>query len=264
MAYEHVQVKTAEGITTLTINRPQALNVLTAATMQELERALLTARDDPAVKVVILTAAGEKAFVAGADLREVHAGLKEGVAPAREQFARRGQRLITLIERLGKPVIAAVNGFALGGGCEIVQACHLALAAENAKFGQPEINIGFNPCWGGTQRLPRQIGRKDTMALILTGEMIDAHEAHRIGLVNKVVPLNELITEAETLARLLCSKAPAVLRLCLEAVIHGVEMPLTDGLEHEANLFAMAVASGDAVEGTLAFLEKRKPAFKGG
>ncbi|MFQ5656270.1 MAG: enoyl-CoA hydratase/isomerase family protein [Candidatus Methylomirabilales bacterium] len=262
MAYEHLHVKTDEGITTITINRPQALNVLTAAAKQELERALLTARDDPAVKVVILTATGEKAFIAGADLREVHPGLKEGAAFAREQFARRGQRLMTLIECLGKPVIAAVNGYALGGGCEIVQACHLAIAAENARFGQPEINIGFNPCWGGTQRLLRQIGRKDAMALILTGEMIDAHEAHRIGLVNKVVPLTELIPETEKLARLLCTKAPNVLQLCLEAVIHGSEMPLADGLEHEAALFAMAVATGDALEGTQAFLEKRKPVFK--
>jgi len=166
---------------------------------------------------------------------------------------------MTLIERLGKPVIAAVNGYALGGGSEILQACHLAVAAETAKFGQPEINLGFNPCWGGTQRLPRQVGRKHAMALILTGEMIDAQEAYRIGLVNTVVPLKDLMVEAEKLARLLASKSPTALQLCVEAVNRGCEMPLDDGLEYETTLFAMAVASGDAQEGTQAFLEKRKP-----
>ena len=262
MAYEHLQVQTTDGLTTITINRPQALNVLNAATMQELRQAFLMARDDPAVGVVILTGAGEKAFIAGADLREVLPGLKEGATAARDLFARNGQDLVTLIERLGKPVIAAVNGFALGGGSEIVQACHLAIAAETAKLGQPEINIGFNPCWGATQRLPRQVGRKHAIALMLTGEMIDAHEAYRIGLVNKVVPLKDLIPEAEKLARLLLTKSPTVLQLCLEAVVHGIEMPLTDGLEYEATLFSLAVATGDAEEGTRAFLEKRKPVFK--
>ena len=262
MAYEHLQVQTADGLTTITINRPQALNVLNEATMQELRQAFLTARDDPAVGVVILTGAGEKAFIAGGDIREVLAGLTQGAAFARDQFARNGQDLVTLIERLGKPVIAAVNGFALGGGSEIVQACHLAIAAETAKLGQPEINIGFNPCWGATQRLPRQLGRKHAIALLLTGEMIDAHEAYRIGLVNKVVPLKDLIPEAEKLARLLLTKSSTVLQLCLEAVVHGIEMPLTDGLEYEATLFSLAVATGDAEEGTRAFLEKRKPVFK--
>jgi enoyl-CoA hydratase len=262
MAYEDLQVQTADGITTITINRAQALNVLTTATMQELEEALLAARRDPAVKVVILTGAGEKSFVAGGDIREVQAGLAGGPAAAREQFARRGQRLITLIERLGKPVIAAVNGYALGGGCEIVEACHLAIASETARFGQPEINIGFNPCWGGTQRLARHIGRKHAMALILSGEMIDAREAHRMGLVNSVVPPQDLMAEAEKLARLLASKSPTTLQLCLEAVTHGSEMSLDDGLEYEATLFGMAVATGDAHEGTQAFLEKRKPVFK--
>jgi enoyl-CoA hydratase len=259
MAYEHLLVATADGVTTITINRPQALNVLTAVTMQELEQAFLGARDDPAVRVVILTGSGEKAFVAGGDIREAQASLAGGAVSAREQFASRGQRLMFLIERLGKPVIAAVNGYALGGGSEIVQACHLALAAETAKFGQPEINLGFNPCWGGTQRLPRQVGRKHAMALILTGEMIDAQEAYRIGLVNTVVPLKDLMAEAAKLARLLASKSPTALQLCLEAVNRGCEMALDDGLEYEAALFAMAVASGDAQEGTRAFLEKRKP-----
>lgn len=262
MAYEHLHVQTTDAITTITINRPQALNVLTPHTQQELHQALRTARNDPGVRVLILTGAGEKAFIAGGDIREIQAGLAHGVASARNQFARGGQHLITLIERLGKPVIAAVNGFALGGGCEITQACHLAIAAETARFGQPEINIGFNPCWGGTQRLPRQVGRKHAMAMILTGEMIDAQEAYRIGLVNKVVPLKDLIPEAEKLARLLATKSSVVLELCLEAVTNGCEMSLDDGLEYEATLFAMAVATGDAQEGTQAFLEKRTPVFK--
>lgn len=262
MDYEHLQVQTTDGIRTITINRPEALNVLTKATRKELHHALLAAREEPEVKVVILTGAGEKAFIAGADIREIQADLAEGAASARDQFARGGQHLITLIERLGKPVIAAVNGYALGGGSEIVQACHLAIASENAKFGQPEINIGFNPCWGATQRLPRLVGRKHAMALILTGEMIDAQEAYRIGLVNKVVPPKELMPETEKLARLVASKGPVVLQLCLEAVTHGFEMPVSDGLEYEATLFSIAVATGDAQEGTQAFLEKRKPIFK--
>ncbi len=261
MAYQHLHVATADGVTTITINRPQALNVLTAVTMQELEQAFLAARHDPAVRVVILTGSGEKAFVAGGDIREAQASLAGGAVSAREQFASRGQRLMFLIERLGKPVIAAVNGYALGGGSEILQACHLALAAETAKFGQPEINLGFNPCWGGTQRLPRQVGRKHAMALILTGEMIDAQEAYRIGLVNTVVPLKDLMAEAAKLARLLASKSPTALQLCLEAVNRGCEMALDEGLEYEATLFAMAVASGDAQEGTQAFLEKRTPVW---
>lgn len=262
MTYQHLLVQTADGITTITINRPDALNVLTQATRSELEHAFTTARNTAAVRVVVLTGAGEKAFVAGGDIREVQSGLAGGPAYARDQFARGGQQLITLIERLGKPVIAAVNGYALGGGFEIVQACHLAIAAETARFGHPEINIGFNPCWGGTQRLPRQVGRKPAMAIILTGEMIDAQEAYRIGVVNRVVPLKDLMGEAHKLARLLASKSPVALEVCLEAVHHGFEMSLDDGLEYEATLFAIPVATGDAQEGTQAFLEKRKPAFK--
>lgn len=262
MAYEHLHVHTADGITTITINRPEALNVLTQAGRRELEHALITARDDAAVRVVILTGTGEKAFMAGGDIREILSGLAQGPAFARDQFARGGQQLMTLIERLGKPVIAAVNGYALGGGFEIVQACHVAIAAETARFGHPEINIGFNPCWGGTQRLPRQVGRKPAMAMILTGEMIDAQEAYRIGVVNRVVPLKDLMAEADKLARILATKSPVALEVCLEAVNHGCEMSLDDGLEYEATLFAIPVATGDAQEGTEAFLEKRKPIFK--
>lgn len=262
MVYQHLLVQTTDGITTITINRPDALNVLTHVTRKELEHAFSTARNDAAVRVVVLTGAGEKAFVAGGDIREIQSGMASGPAYARDQFARGGQQLITFIERLGKPVIAAVNGYALGGGFEIVQACHLAIAAETARFSHPEINIGFNPCWGGTQRLPRQVGRKPAMAMILTGEMIDAQEAYRIGVVNKVVPPQDLIPEVEKLARLLAAKSPVALEVCLEAVNHGCEMSLDDGLEYEATLFAIPVATGDAQEGTQAFLEKRKPVFK--
>lgn len=263
MNYQHILYETSDGVATITVNRPQALNVLTYAGLDELEHAFLTARDDDAVRVVILTGAGEKAFIAGADIREIQATLAQGSHVSRDRFARRPQRLLTLIERLGKPVIAAVNGYALGGGCEIVQVCHLAIAAESARFGHPEINLGFNPCWGGSQHLPRQVGRKRAMELILTGEMIDAREAYRIGLVNKVVPSGELMAEVEKVARRIATKSPIALRLCLEAMIHGVEMPLPDGLRYEATLFGMAATTEDAVEGTRAFLEKRKPAFKG-
>jgi enoyl-CoA hydratase len=263
MTYQHLLYRTADGIATITVNRPQAMNVLTYAALDELEQAFLAARDDEAVRVVILTGAGEKAFSAGFDIREIRATLEQGGHVSRDRFARRPQRLVTLIERLGKPVIAAVNGYALGGGCEIVQACHLAIAAETARFGQPEINLGFNPCWGGSQRLPRHLGRKQAMELILTGEMIDAQEAYRIGLVNKVVPLAGLMAEAEQVARRIATKSPVALRLCLEAMIHGMEMPLTDGLRYEATLFAMAASTEDAMEGIKAFLEKRKPNFTG-
>lgn len=263
MTYQHLLYRTDDGIATITVNRPQAMNILTYATLDELEHAFLAARDDETIRVVILTGVGEKAFIAGADIREIHATLEQGSQVSRDRFARRGQRLVTLIERLGKPVIAAVNGYALGGGCEIVQACHLAIAAETARFGQPEINLGFNPCWGGSQRLPRQVGWKQAMELILTGEMIDAQEAYRIGLVNTVVPSGELMAEAEKVARRIATKSPVALRLCLEAMIHGVEMPLTDGLRYEAALFAMAATTEDVLEGTKAFLEKRKPTFKG-
>ncbi len=263
MTYRDVLYRTADGIATITVNRPQAMNVLTYATLDELEHAFLTARDDQTIRVVILTGAGEKAFTAGFDIREIHTTLEQGSQLSRDRFARRPQRLLTLIERLGKPVIAAVNGYALGGGCEIVQVCHLAVAADTARFGQPEINLGFNPCWGGSQRLPRQVGRRQAMELILTGEMIDAREAHRIGLVNKVVPPSDLMAEAEKIARGIAAKSPVALRLCLEAMIHGMEMPLTDGLRYEAALFGMAATTEDALEGAKAFLEKRKPAFTG-
>src|SRR5574341_2271187 len=235
MSYQHIVVDTRERITALTINRPP-LNLLNRLALDELERALHAAGDDPEVAVIILTGSGEKAFVAGADITEIQASVSEGPLRAREGFARRGQRLVTTIERLGKPVIAAVNGYALGGGCEIVEAAHLAIASENARFGQPEVNLGFNPCWGGTQRLPRLVGKKRALFMQLTGEMIDAQEALRIGLVNSVVPLAELLPTAERLATLIAAKSPAAVRLILDAVNHGSEMALDEALGYEADL----------------------------
>jgi enoyl-CoA hydratase len=262
MAYRHVLYEKKEAITCVTINRPP-LNVLNREAMDELEHALLSARDDPEVRVVILTGAGEKAFIAGADITEIQATIAKGPLNAREEFARRGQRVVTNIERLGKPVIAAVNGYALGGGCEIVEAAHLAIAAENAKFGQPEVNLGFNPCWGGTQRLPKLIGKKRALLMQLTGQMIDAQEAYRIGLVNQVVPLGELLPAAGRLAKVIAEKSPVAIGLILEAVNHGPEMALDNALRYEADLFGLACPTEDIQEGLKAFSEKRKPSFTG-
>jgi len=262
MTYKHILYEKREKIASLTVNRPP-LNVLNMLTLDELEQALLAAGDDPEVAVVILTGSGEKAFVAGADIAEIQAAVSEGPLKAREAFARRGQRLVTAIERLGKPLIAAVNGYALGGGCEIVEATHLAIASENARFGQPEVNLGFNPCWGGTQRLPKLVGKKRALLMQLSGEMIDAQEALRIGLVNKVVPPSELIPAAQRLAKSIADKSAVAIRLILEAVNHGSEMALDEALRYEADLFGLACSTEDIHEGIKAFLEKRKPSFKG-
>ena len=262
MAYQHILYEQRDGISRITMNRPP-LNVLNQQAIDELEQALLSARDDPGVRVVILTGAGEKAFIAGADISEIQAIVSKGPMNGREAFARRGQRLVTTIERLGKPVIAAVNGYALGGGCEIVEAAHLAIAAENAKFGQPEVNLGFNPSWGGTQRLPELVGKKRALLMQLTGQMIDAQEALKIGLVNQVVPLGDLLPTANRLANSIAEKSPTAIRLILDAVNHGPEMALDDALRYEADLFGLACSTEDIQEGLAAFLEKRKPSFKG-
>ena len=262
MAYTHLFYEKKEAVAHITINRPP-LNVLNQQTADELEQAFLSAGEDRDVRAVILTGAGEKAFIAGADIAEIRATVSTGPLNAREAFARRGQRLVTTIERLGKPVIAAVNGFALGGGCEIVEATHLAIAAETARFGQPEVNLGFNPCWGGSQRLPRLIGKKRALLMQLTGQMIDAQEAFRIGLVNQVVPLRELLSTAEGLGRTIAEKSPIAIRLILDAVNHGPEMALDEALRYEADLFALACSTEDIQEGLTAFLEKRNPSFKG-
>jgi enoyl-CoA hydratase len=246
-------------VLTITINRPKVLNALNAATLAELDQEIAIARDDAAVRVIILTGAGEKSFVAGADINE----LAVQTPVAGREHARHGQSLFDRIERLGKPVIAAVNGFALGGGCELAMACTMRIAADNAKFGQPEINLGLIPGYAGSQRLPRLVGRGRALELLLTGNQITAEEAHRIGLVNKVVPAASLQAEAKTLAALLASKAPVAVRYILEAVAGGLEMNFADAQDYEATLFGLVSTTEDMREGTKAFLEKRKAEFKG-
>jgi enoyl-CoA hydratase len=241
------------------INRPKVLNALNSATMGELRTVFTQLKDDREVRVVILTGAGEKSFVAGADIGELQ---KNNPVEAKE-YTHRGQAVLDLIENLGKPVIACINGFALGGGCEIAMACTMRLASENAKLGQPEVKLGIIPGYGGTQRLPRLVGKGLAMQLLLTGEMISAQEAHRIGLVNEVVPADQLISRAEAIAQAIIKNAPLAIQYCLEAVNHGMEMTLPEGLFLEASLFAVCCATEDKKEGTSAFLEKRAANFTG-
>jgi len=259
MAFENVLVEEDGAVLVVTINRPKVLNALDARTLAELDAVFsdAAARDD--VRAVVLTGAGEKAFVAGADINE----LSVQTAVGGREHARRGQALFNRIERLGKPVIAAVNGFALGGGCELAMACTLRVAADSARFGQPEINLGLLPGYAGSQRLPRLVGRGRALELLLTGRQIPADEAFRIGLVNRVVPAAELATEARTLAQAIAAKAPVAVRYILEAVAAGLEMSLADAQDYEATLFGLVSTTEDMREGTKAFLEKRKPDFKG-
>lgn len=259
MAFENVLVEQDGAVLVVTINRPKVLNALDARTLAELDEVFGDAarRDD--VRVVVLTGAGEKSFVAGADINELSVQTPVGG----REHARRGQALFNRIEQLGKPVIAAVNGFALGGGCELAMACTLRLASSSARFGQPEINLGLLPGYAGSQRLPRLVGRGRALELLLTGMQISAEEALRIGLVNRVVPAAELATEARTLAQAIAAKAPIAVRYILEAVAGGLEMSLADGQDYEATLFGLVSTTDDMREGTKAFLEKRKPEFKG-
>jgi len=259
MELENVLYEAKEGIAFITVNRPKVMNALNAKTLDDLQEAFGAAAEDGSVRVVILTGAGEKSFIAGADINEIK-GLKD--YEEAKSFANRGQSLLNYIEGLGKPVIAAVNGFALGGGCEISMACHIRLASENAKFGQPEVALGVIPGYGGTQRLSRLIGRGRAAQLCLTGEMINAEEAKRIGLVNNVYPRDQLLSTAEEMARTIMSKGPLAVKYALEAVRRGAEQTLRGGLELEGDLFAAACDTEDRLEGTGAFLEKRKPDFK--
>ena len=222
-------------------------------------KAFEDARDDAAVRGVILTGAGDKAFVAGADISE----MANDTPAEAEDKTRHGQRLTEIIENLGKPVIAAVNGFALGGGCELAMACTIRLAVETAKFGQPEVTIGIIPGFGGTQRLPRLVGKGRALQLILTGDMIDAHEAHRIGLVNEIVPSADLIARAEAILNKIAANAPVAVKLAIDAVNRGLDVSLAEGLNIEASLFGQCAATEDKKEGTAAFREKRKPKFQG-
>jgi enoyl-CoA hydratase len=257
--FENLRYEKKNQIAFITIARPKVLNTLNADTLQELSRAFQSVRDDDDVRVAILTGEGEKAFVAGADINEFTAlGGTEA-----ETFAARGQALFTLIESCGKPIIAAVNGFALGGGNELALACTIRIASGNARFGQPEVKLGIIPGYGGTQRLARLVGKSRALQLILTGDMVQADEALRIGLVNEVVSAAELLPRAEAIAKKIIANAPIAIRYCLDAVSKGLEMSLSEGLAYEAALFGLCFATADKDEGTSAFLEKRAPQFKG-
>jgi enoyl-CoA hydratase len=247
------------AIAYVTLNRPKVLNALNRRTWEDLKTAFEDARDDDAIRGVILTGAGDKAFIAGADIGE----LAQVTAVGAEESSRFGQGVLNLIENLGKPVVAAVNGFALGGGCETAMACTIRLASENAKFGQPEVKLGLLPGGGGTQRLPRLIGKGRALQLILSGGMISAQEAYRIGLVNEVVPAAELITRAEALLQEIFSNAPLAVKFSLEAVNKGLETSQAEGLALEASYFGLCAGTEDKKEGTQAFLQKRAPRFQG-
>ncbi len=257
--YENLQYEKKGAIAYVTVNRPKVLNALNRATMQELRAAFMAAKDDPEVRVAILTGAGEKAFIAGADINEL---AKLNPVEAKE-YTQWGQSVLDGIENLGKPVIACINGFALGGGCELAMACTMRLASENAKLGQPEVKLGIIPGYGGTQRLPRLVGKGLAMQLVLTGEVISAQEAHRIGLVNEVVAAAELIPRAEAIAQKIIANAPLAIQYAMEAVHKGMEMTQAEGLYLEATLFAVSCATEDKAEGTKAFLEKTSGKLQG-
>jgi enoyl-CoA hydratase len=259
MAFDNLLLERDAAVATVTINRPKVLNALNAQTVDELRRAMLDLKHDPSIRVVILTGAGDRSFVAGADINEL-----SGKAPAsNRELALTGQHVFDIIEHLGKPVIAAINGYALGGGCELAMACTLRIAADHAKLGQPEVNLGLLPGYAGTQRLPRLVGKGRALELLLTGAPIDAAEAERIGLVNRVVPGSELASAVKTLASTLAAQAPLAMRYIIDAVNTGLEMPVAEGAIHEATLFGLIATTDDMREGTRAFLEKRKPVFKG-
>ncbi|MGA7841481.1 MAG: enoyl-CoA hydratase-related protein [Candidatus Acidiferrales bacterium] len=259
MAYDNLLFEVSEQIARITFNRPNVLNALNRRTMDELGDCLKKVRADDAIRVVILTGAGEKAFIAGADINE----LSQQTPVNGREFTLYGQEIIHRLETLGKPAIAAINGFALGGGCELALACTLRIASRNAKLGQPEVKLGIIPGYGGSQRLPRLCGKGVAHELILTGEMIAAEEALRVGLVNRVVEPGELLATAEAIAKKIIANAPLAVKYALEAVEHGMEMPQEEGLYLEATLFGLCCATQDMREGTRAFLEKRPPKFEG-
>ncbi len=259
MTYENILLEKKSSIAYVTVNRPKVLNALNSATLEELRAAFTDIKADREIRVAIFTGAGEKAFIAGADINE----LAQRDAVTGKEYAARGQSVLDLIENLGKPVIACINGFALGGGCEIALACTMRLASDNAKLGQPEVKLGIIPGYGGSQRLPRLVGKGLANQILLTGEMITAQEAHRIGLVNEVTAPAELIPRGEAIAAKIIANAPLAVQYTLEAVNRGMEMPLAEGLYLETALFGVACATEDKKEGTTAFLEKRPAQFKG-
>ncbi len=259
MKFENLIYEVNGRIGTVVVNRPDKLNALNAQAKQELRQLFGSIKTDSEVDVVIVTGSGQKAFVAGTDIKE----LTELNGDSGKEFSAKGQEVFDLIENLGKPVIAAVNGYALGGGCELALACHIRIASENAKFGQPEVNLGVIPGYGGTQRLARLVGRGRAMELILTGVQIDAHEAYRIGLVNKVVPLPDLLQTAINMAGVIASKSQFAIRMALKGVNITEEVSITEGQRLEASLFGLCCDSEDMKEGTKAFLDKRPPVFRG-
>jgi enoyl-CoA hydratase len=258
MNFETLLVSVTNRVATVTVNRPDKLNALNALAKRELRDLFTSLRDDASVAAAIVTGAGEKSFVAGTDIAELTAL----DALSGREFAAEGQKVFDLIENLGKPVIAAVNGYALGGGCELALACHIRIASEKARFGQPEVNLGIIPGYGGTQRLARLIGKGRAMEMILTGAQVDAAEALRIGLVNKVVPLAELLSRAHLMAEVIAGMGMRSIALAMEAVNASDQGTLKEGLEREAELFGACCGTEDFREGTSAFLEKRKPVFK--
>jgi enoyl-CoA hydratase len=259
MPYQNLLVESRDGVALVTINRPDKLNALNDLTVNELEVAFTALRADPEIRGVILTGSGEKAFVAGADIGEL---ATQSPVDGKERSIR-GQRVLDLVENLGKPVIAAVNGFALGGGCELAMACHLRVASEGARLGTPEVKLGIMCGYAGTQRLPRLVGKGRALEILLTGEMVDAQEALRIGLVNRVVPKDKLLSETEALLRKMLANGPVSLRFTLEAVNAGLEMPLAEAQYLEATLFGLICTTEDMKEGTKAFLDKRPAKFQG-
>jgi len=259
MPFQNITLDVADRVATVTVNRPDKLNALNDLTVRELGLAIEEIRDRDDVAGAILTGAGNKAFVAGADISEL---ARQGPLEGRER-ARRGQYVLRRIETSSKPVIAAVNGFALGGGCELAMACHIRIASDAARFGQPEVKLGIAPGYGGSQRLPRLVGQGRALELILSGEMISAAEAHRIGLVNAVVPAADLLRVAGDMMRKILANAPVAIALSIEAVVRGVEMPIDEALLLEADQFGLLAATDDMREGMSAFLEKRAPRFSG-
>jgi enoyl-CoA hydratase len=259
MAFDTLLLERDGAAAIVTINRPQVLNALNSQTLDDLRHAILDLKRDESVRAVVLTGAGEKAFVAGADINE----LAQLTPTGGREHVLAGQHVFDLVENIGKPVIAAINGYALGGGCELAMACTLRLAADTAKIGQPEIALGLIPGYAGTQRLPRLVGKGRAMEIILTGTPITADEALRIGLVNRVYPAAELMTEAKKLALQLAQASPIAVRYIINAVNKGTEMPFAEACQYEATLFGLVASTDDMREGTAAFLQKRKPEFKG-
>jgi enoyl-CoA hydratase len=259
MSFENLLVEREGAIAIVTVNRPNVRNALNGPTIRDLQRAMEELKADPAVRAIVLTGAGDKAFVAGADINELAV-----LSPVEgKEHARHGQAVFDFIEQLGKPVIAAINGFALGGGCELAMACTMRIAADTARLGQPEINLGLIPGYAGSQRLPRLVGKGIALEILLTGDMVPAARAYEIGLVNRVVAAADLLNEAKKLAELLASKAPVAARFIIEAVNHGFEMPQAEAQGLESSLFGLVATTSDMQEGTRAFLEKRKPEWKG-